>query len=65
MRICSHNQLVGIKSSMSRVLSGGPPLTAGSRTPWGLSMVNNGVLRRNASMADYCTSATAAIADKV
>jgi hypothetical protein len=50
MRICSYNQLTGTDS---RVLSGGPPVTAGSRTPWGLSMADNGVLRGNARIADY------------
>jgi hypothetical protein len=32
MRICSHNQLIGTGSEVSLMLSGGPPLTAVSRT---------------------------------
>jgi hypothetical protein len=36
-RICSHNQLTG---SDSHGLSGGPPLTVGSSTPWRLSMAD-------------------------
>ena len=38
MRICSHNQLTGTESWVSRVMFGGPPLTAVNRTPWGPSM---------------------------
>jgi hypothetical protein len=38
MRICSNNQLTGTDFWMSRVLTGGPPLTAVDGTPWGLSM---------------------------